>query len=156
MREWMEWFGTASHGVKQWFVAQCYDALLVGAMWAVGLLILRIPLAPFWAVLGAMFQFVPNFGPILSLLGPVLAIALSGGGWMKLLYLMILYAVIAVVDGLVLQPYLMRRAPRVPFWASLLTPIVLGIVIPFWGVLLAPPLLAVVYTFRNKNRGTSV
>jgi predicted PurR-regulated permease PerM len=33
-------------------------------------------------------------------------------------------------------------------WASLLTPIVLGILIPFWGVLLAPPLLAVVYAYK--------
>ncbi|MEO8725638.1 MAG: AI-2E family transporter [Acidobacteriaceae bacterium] len=146
-----EWIGTASHGLKQWFIAQCYDSLLVGAMWAVGLLILRVPLAPLWAVLGAAFQFVPSFGPILSLVGPVLAIALSGGGWMKLLWLLVVYAVIAVVDGLLLQPYLMRRAARVPFWASLLTPIVLGIVIPFWGVLLAAPLLAVVYTFRNRQ-----
>jgi predicted PurR-regulated permease PerM len=36
----------------------------------------------------------------------------------------------------------------VPMWASLLTPIVLGILIPFWGVLLAPPLLAVVYAYK--------
>jgi predicted PurR-regulated permease PerM len=36
----------------------------------------------------------------------------------------------------------------VPIWASLFTPIVLGILIPFWGVLLAPPLLAVVYAYK--------
>jgi predicted PurR-regulated permease PerM len=59
-----------------------------------------------------------------------------------------LYAGIAVVDGFLLQPYLMKRVARVPMWASILTPIVLGILIPFWGVLLAPPLLAVVYAYK--------
>jgi len=39
----------------------------------------------------------------------------------------------------------------VPIWASILVPIVLGIVIPFWGVLLAPPLLAIVYAFRKPK-----
>ncbi len=124
-------------------------------MWAVGLLILHVPLALLWALMGGAFQFIPNFGPLLTLIGPVLAIALTGAGWMQLLYLMILYAVIAVVDGLALQPYLMKRATRVPVWASVLVPIAMGIVIPFWGVLLAPPLLAVFYTFRNKRRLTA-
>jgi predicted PurR-regulated permease PerM len=60
-----------------------------------------------------------------------------------------LYAGIAVVDGfLLLQPYIMKRVARVPMWASLLTPIVLGILIPFWGVLLAPPFLAIVYAYK--------
>jgi len=52
---------------------------------------------------------------------------------------------------LVLQPALMKRTARVPIWASILAPIVLGIVIPFWGVLLAPPLLAVIYAFRKPK-----
>jgi predicted PurR-regulated permease PerM len=64
---------------------------------------------------------------------------------------LILYAVIVVVDGLLLQPYIMRRVARVPMWASILAPLVLGFVIPFWGFLLAPPLLAVVYAYRARR-----
>jgi predicted PurR-regulated permease PerM len=44
----------------------------------------------------------------------------------------------------------MKRTAKVPFWAALVAPIVLGVIIPFWGVLLAPPLLAVVYAFRKE------
>jgi hypothetical protein len=32
---------------------------------------------------------------------------------------------------LVLQPYLMKHSNRVPIWASILAPIVLGLIIPF-------------------------
>ena len=62
-----------------------------------------------------------------------------------------LYAGIVVVDGFFLQPYIMKRSARVPIWASLLTPIVLGIVIPFWGVLLSAPLLAVLYAYKERQ-----
>jgi predicted PurR-regulated permease PerM len=135
--------------LRGWFVAQCYDVLLVGLMWLIGLEIIHVPLAPLWAVLGGLLQFIPNFGPLLALMGPALVGGLSGG-WMRLIYVLILYAVIAVTDGLLLQPYLMKRTVKVPIWASILAPIVLGFVIPFWGVLLAPPLLAVVYTYRGR------
>ncbi len=95
--------------------------------------------------------FIPNFGPVIGLLGPVFAILLSGRDMeSRLLYLLLgLYAVIVVIDQLLLQPLLMKRVTRVPIWASLLVPLVLGVVIPFWGVLLAPPLLAIVYAFRK-------
>jgi predicted PurR-regulated permease PerM len=142
---------TTGTALGRWFVAQCYDALIVGCIWLIGLLIIRVPLAPLWALLGAAFQFVPNFGPLLAVAGPAIAGGLSGG-WERMLYVLILYAVIAVTDGLVLQPYIMRRTVKVPIWASIIAPIVLGIIIAFWGVLLAPPLLAVLYTYRAKLR----
>jgi predicted PurR-regulated permease PerM len=140
---------TTGSALKGWLIAQSSDALIVGLVWLIGLEIIRVPLAPLWAVLGGALQFVPHFGPVLALVGPALVGGLSGG-WMRLVYVLILYAIIAVTDGLVLQPYLMKRTVKVPIWASILTPFVLGFVIPFWGVLLAPPLLAVIYTYRDR------
>ena len=143
-REHLRVTGGALH---RWLVAQTYDALIVGALWFVGLEIIHVPLAPFWALLGAALQFVPNVGSVIALIGPAF-VALASGGWERSLYVLILYAIIVVIDGLLLQPYLMRRMNRVPFWASLVTPIALGILIPFWGVLLSAPLLAVLYTYK--------
>ncbi len=90
---------------------------------------------------------------MLSLIGPVLAAALRWTDWEHPLYVLMLYAAIAVLDGFLLQPYLMRRTAKVPIWASILAPIALGFVIPFWGVLLAPPLLAVVYAYKTRLEG---
>jgi predicted PurR-regulated permease PerM len=42
----------------------------------------------------------------------------------------------------------MRRTAKVPIWASIFAPIVLGIVWPFWGVIVAAPLLAVLYAYK--------
>ncbi len=140
--------GTA---LRRWVVAQAQDSLAIGLLWLLGLWLLHVPLAPLWAVLAAALQIIPHFGPILSVIGPVLAAALRWVDWEHPLYVLMLYAVIAVLDGFVLQPYIMRRTAKVPVWASILTPIVLGFLIPFWGVLLAPPLLAVLYAYRARH-----
>ncbi len=137
--------------LKNWFVAQLQDSAAVACLWLVGLLIIRVPLAPLWAVLAAFLQFIPHLGPAIALCGPAIAAAISGG-FMRLIYVFILYAVVAVTDGLVLQPYLMKRTAKVPIWASILAPIVLGMIFSFWGVLLAAPLLAVLYAYRARRK----
>ncbi len=144
-----EHFRVTGGALKNWFVAQIQDSIAVGLLWLIGLYALKVPLAPLWAALAAVLQVVPHLGPVLGLIGPVLAAALRWQDWEHPLYVLMLYAAIAVVDGFVLQPYIMKRNARVPIWASLLTPIVLGILIPFWGVLLAPPLLAVVFAYKS-------
>jgi predicted PurR-regulated permease PerM len=144
---------TTGSALKNWFIAQCYDSLAVALMWLVGLWIIHIPWAPLWAVLAGLLQFIPNFGVLLSLIGPALLGAFSSNH-MRFFYVLGLFAVIMVADGLFLQPYIMKRTSKVPFWVALFAPIILGIIIPFWGVLLAPPLLAVIYAFRRKAETT--
>ena len=136
--------------LKNWAIAQLQDSLAVGILWLAGLYLLHVPLAPLWALLAAVLQVVPHLGPILGLLGPLITAALSWGDWRHPVYVLILYAGIVVVDGILLQPYIMKRTAKVPIWASILMPIVLGILWPIWGVLLAPPLLAVVYAYKTR------
>jgi predicted PurR-regulated permease PerM len=152
---------TAGGALKRWFIAQCYDALLVALMWAVGLALIHVPWWWLWAPLGGLFQFIPNVGGVLALMGPTLALTVQSlfgeqSHWIRLIYLLIVYAVIVVIDGLVLQPYLMRRSNRVPIWASIVVPIMMGFLfglvgMSFVGVLISAPLLAVVYTFKGKR-----
>ncbi|PYV49672.1 MAG: hypothetical protein DMG92_10215 [Acidobacteria bacterium] len=129
-------------------IAQIQDSVAVGILWLIGLYYLHVPFYPFWAILAALLQIVPHLGPILSLIGPVLAATIAWRDWQHPLGVLALYAVIVVIDGLLLQPFIMRRTAKVPIWASILAPIVLGIVWPFWGVLVAAPLLAVVYAYK--------
>jgi len=141
--------------LRKWLIAQCYDCLIVSGLWLAALLWLHVPWAPLWALLAGTLQVIPHFGPLLSLLGPAMALLFSGAPIERWLWLLGAYAVIASLDGLVLQPFLMRRQNRVPFWASLLVPLLMGVIIPFWGVLLAPPLLAVIYAYRGAPKRES-
>lgn len=142
---------TTASALKNWLVARAWNALIVGTLWWLGLAIIHVQWALFWGVLGGLLQFVPNFGAMLALIGPEFICLVTAEG-MKMVYVLILYAVIAVLDGLVLDPLLMKRAARVPIWASIPTPIVLGILWPFWGVVIAAPLLAIIFAFVHRSR----
>lgn len=122
----------------------------MGVLWLVGLYIVHVPLAPLWAAMAAVLQIVPHLGPILGLLGPVLAATIMWRDWEHPVGVLIVYAVVVVVDGLLLQPYIMRRTAKVPIWASIVVPIVLGMLWPFWGVIVAAPLLAVLYAYKAQ------
>jgi predicted PurR-regulated permease PerM len=146
IREHLRITGTA---LKRWFIAQTYDALAVGVLWLIGLLLIEVPFAPLWVFLGALFQFIPHLGTVLALAGPAVAVTIAKGPE-GLLFVGILYAAIVAIDGLLLQPRLMKRIARIPIWASILAPLVLGLFLNFWGVLLAIPLLAVIHAYRSR------
>lgn len=145
-------FRTGAGALAAWGKAVAIDGVCVAVLWIIGLELLHVPLAPLWAVIAGLMAFVPTFGPVIALLGPVFSILLSGHDMDRLLFVLGWYAMIVIVDQLLLQPLIMKRMTRVPIWLSLLAPIALGILIPFWGVLLAPPLLAVIYAFRRPRR----
>ena len=136
--------------LKQWFIGQCYDSACVGLLWWAGLTFLQVPFAILWALLAALFQFIPQFGSALSIIGPIIAAAFVS--WETALYVLILYGAIVVVDGLILQPVIMRRQTRVPIWASLIIPILLSLFLGFWGFVVAAPLLAVVFAYRGMAK----
>jgi len=142
---------TTFRALKNWLVARAWNALIMGILWSIGLTIIHVPWALLWGVLGGLLQFIPNFGAMLALIGPEFVCMVTTAG-MKMIYVLILYAIIAVLDGLVLDPLLMKHTARVPVWASIPTPIVLGIIWPFWGVLVAPPLLAIIFAFVKREQ----
>jgi len=146
-----EHFRITASALGHWAIAQVQDSIAVGILWLAGLWIIGVPWAPLWAVLAAVVQVVPHLGPVLGLIGPALAAVLRWKDWQHPFCVLVLYAVIVVVDGFLLQPYIMRRVAKVPMWASILVPIALGFAIPFWGFLLAPPLLAVVYAYKARR-----
>ncbi len=137
--------------LRHWLVAQLYDCLIVAAMWLAILLVLHVPFAVVWALLGGLLQFIPGIGMVVALIGPVLSLLFVQAPMQRLLELLCAFAALAVVEGLILQPYLLRRKTRIPFWVSLLVPIAMGVIIPFWGVLLAPPLLAVLWAYLGRK-----
>lgn len=143
---------TAGQALVNWGRALAIDGICLAILWWIGLMLLHVPLAIVWALIAGVLVVIPNIGGAIALIGPALAILFTGHDLLRLVWLLSMYAVIVVIDQLLIQPLVMKKVTKVPIWASILIPIVLGIVIPFWGVLLAPPLLAVIYAFRRPRR----
>jgi predicted PurR-regulated permease PerM len=128
--------------------------LAVGLLWLAGLLIIGVPWAPVWAILGGLLQFVPHLGTVLALVAPAV-LGFARGGFTRLLQVLVLYAGIVLAEAFLLQPLFMKRRARVPIWASLAVPLVLGSLFSFWGVFLAPPFLAIIFAYRERLRRRS-
>jgi predicted PurR-regulated permease PerM len=105
---------TTGSALKNWFVAQCYDSLAVTLIWLVGLKMIGVPWAPLWALIAGLLQFIPHFGPSVAVIFPAL-VGLFSSNHMRFFYVLILFAVVMVTDGFLLQPYFMKRTARVPF-----------------------------------------
>src|SRR6185437_4503182 len=106
--DWLSHARTTGSALKSWFIAQCQDSLAVALLWLIGLWIIGITWAPVWAILAGLLQFIPNFGGPIAVIIPAILGALNSDH-MRFFYVLILFAVIMVTDGLLLQPYLMKR-----------------------------------------------
>jgi predicted PurR-regulated permease PerM len=145
----------AGGALANWWRAATLDALIVCVFWLIGLELIHVPWAPLWAILGGLLQIIPTYGGMIALIGPVFSVAVTGHDEWRLGLVLGLYGLIVILEGLVIGPYILHRTTRVPWWAALFGPIVLGIIIPFWGILLAPPLLAVIFAFRKPRAPNS-
>lgn len=69
---------TASGALFRWWKAVTIEALCVAALWWIGLALIHVPLALLWALIGGLMTFIPNFGGVIAVIFPVLAVLFSG------------------------------------------------------------------------------
>ena len=67
-----EHFHLVGQALWRWFVTRCYDSLLVGLLWFVGLWYLHIRWALLWGILAGLLHFIPHLGIVVALIGPAI------------------------------------------------------------------------------------
>lgn len=129
--------------LKGWVSGIMFNMLCIGVLSYVGLLTLGLSLALPQAILAGLLTFIPNIGPALSVIPPIL-IALLEAPW-KIWAVLILYFVIQQVEGNVLTPWVMARQvsllPAVTLLAQVLFAVTLQL--GFLGLFLALPLAVI-------------
>ncbi|MBW4648896.1 MAG: AI-2E family transporter [Kastovskya adunca ATA6-11-RM4] len=128
-------------GLRGWMVGILFNMLVIGLMSFVGLVILRVPLALAQASLAGILTFIPNIGPVLSVIPPM-AIALLETPW-KALAVLILYIVIQQIESNFLTPYVMAHQVSLLPAVTLIAQVFFATFFGFLGLLLALPLAVV-------------
>src|SRR6201985_1991452 len=90
---------TAGSALVDWWRAATLDALIVGVLWLIGLELIHVPFAPFWAILGGLLQIIPTFGGMIALIGPILAVAFTGHDEWRLGLVLGLYGLLVILEG---------------------------------------------------------
>ena len=96
----------------------------------------------FLGLLAARFNFIPNFGPLISGV-PAFLLALADSPT-KALWVVALYIFAQSLEGYVLTPLVQRRAVELPPALLILFQVLAGLLLGGLGVVLAAPLLAVI------------
>ncbi len=115
--------------------------VLTGVSTGAGLAIIGVPFAGALGIITGLFSFVPNFGPLVSLI-PILAVAIVNTPD-KIGLIIVVFYVLQFILGSLITPLLLGQEINLPPAIILLSQIIAGIFFGFLGLLLAVPLAAI-------------
>lgn len=134
--------------LRLWLFGRVVGMLVVGVMSTVGLWLLDVPFALGLGAIAAMFDFVPNIGPIVAAV-PAVLVAL-GSGPTDAAYVAALYLGIQAVEGYLLTPQIEKRSVNLPPAFTIAAQVLMGVLLGGLGVVLATPLAAVVVVLVKR------
>lgn len=128
--------------LRSWLLVRLSTMTFVGVCVATGLWLLDVPLVFTLALLAALLDFVPNFGPILAATPAVLLAFMQSPT--RALYVALLYLGVQLVEAYVVTPTAERRAVQLPPALVLGMQVSLGMLVGLEGLALAAPVTLVV------------
>lgn len=139
----------------RWLQGQILLGVIVGVLVYIGLTILQVRFALTLALLAAMFEIIPFFGPILAAVPGVIVAFLEAP--LLGLSALILYVIIQQLENHLVYPVVMRKTIGVPPIIAIIAILIGGKVGGFMGFVLAIPLAVVLveiiddFAARKRN-----
>ena len=134
--------------LKNWILGKIAGFFFVTVFTAIALWMLGMPLILTLALIAGLLNLIPNFGPIIALIPAVLFALMEGGN--MVLWIIILYTVIQIIQSAVTQPLIQQKMVKVPPAVVLFAQVAMGLISGFWGVLLATPVVVIIMKVVNK------
>lgn len=131
-----------------WTKGILFNMLVITLLSWLGLWILQVPLPLANALLAGLLTFIPNLGPILSFIPPVI-LALLDTPW-KAVAVLILYLAIQQTESNILTPLVMKQQVSLLPAITLLSQATFAIFFGFFGLFLALPLTVVAQVWVNE------
>lgn len=130
----------AARLLRSWLFAKAISMISIGVFIALGLWALQIPLAGTLGFIAALLTFIPNLGPVISVVpAALLAFAISPT---KGILTMLLFGVAHFIEGNIVTPLLERKIVTLPPALTLAVQLLLASATGAIGVVLAAPLTA--------------
>lgn len=133
----------SQHKIGRWMQGQLLLALIVGVLVYLGLTVLGVKYALLLAVLAAVFEIIPVFGPILAAI-PSVAVGFIDGGLTLGLLVAGLFVIIQQFENHLIYPLVVTKVVGVPPLLVILALIVGAQLAGFLGVILSVPVAAAI------------
>ena len=144
-----EIFSKCEVALGNWLGGIIISSIFIFFVSFIGLLILGIDLAFAHALLAGILNFIPNLGPTLSMVFPVVVALLSNEPW-KAIAVIVLYIIIQQIEAYWLTPTIMAHQVALLPAFTLIAQIFFAGIFGFLGLLLALPLTVVTKTWLQE------
>jgi predicted PurR-regulated permease PerM len=131
------------HALRWWLIGRVFSMAVVTAGTALGLYLLGVPLAITLGLIAGLLDFVPNIGPILAIVPAALVALLQSP--LQVLYVVLLYVAVQLVEGYLLTPLVQRYTVALPPVLTIVGVVLLGVLLGGLGLILAAPLTIVLF-----------
>lgn len=133
--------------LQSWLIAKLAAMAVIGVLTATGLWLLGIDLALVLGLIAAILSFIPNFGPIASVIPAVLVALIDSSE--KAFYVLLLYIGVQAIESYVVTPILQQKMVDLPPAILITMQILFGVIAGMWGVILATPLTIAMMVLIN-------
>ena len=134
--------------LTSWSVGILFNMAFIAIFSGIGLAVIGVPLPIANAVIAGLLTVIPNIGPLLSLIPPML-MGLGVAPWMGLAVLG-LYFVIQQLEGIFLTPLVMKRQVSLLPAVALLSQVVCAIFFGPLGLFLGLPIVVVAQVWLKE------
>ncbi len=131
----------SQHKIGLWMQGQLILGVLIGTFVYLALLLLQVPHALVLAVIAALFELIPVFGPILAAVPAIIIAAVSGGPFWGLVVAGV-YMLIQQFENHLIYPQVVTRVVGVPPLLVILALIIGAELAGLLGVILSVPVAA--------------
>ena len=143
----------AGKRLSKLFLTQIIFNATFGLAIGAGLEFIGVPSAPLWGLIAMILRFVPYIGALISAIFPLILAAAVGSGWQMLVMTALLFVVLELLAGQVLEPLIYGHS-------SGLSPVAIILSASFWtwlwgpvGLVMATPLtVCLVVVGRHVER----
>ncbi|MEL6605961.1 MAG: AI-2E family transporter [Cyanobacteria bacterium J06614_10] len=122
-----------------WGIGICFNMVVISLMSFIGLVIIQVPLPIGNAMIAGVLTFIPNIGPILSVIPPAV-LGVLDSPW-KAIAVIGLYILIQQVESNFLTPLVMKHQVSLLPAITLVSQLICGVLFGFLGLFLALPLV---------------
>lgn len=131
---------------------QCLEAVILGCMFFVAMMILRLPYAAVISVMIALLALIPYVGAFVGMVGGMLLIALISP--MQALIFGIAFLIIQQIEGQLIYPKVVGNSVSLPAIWTLAAALMGGAFFGIAGMIFFIPFTSVIYTLvrRDMNR----
>jgi len=131
-----------------WMQGQLILALIVGLLTYLALSVIGVPNPMFLALVAAMFELIPIFGPILAAI-PAIAFALLADGVSLGLVTAGIYLIIQQFESQLIHPLVVKKIVGIPALVAILSLLVGAQIAGFLGILISVPVAAAMMEYLS-------